>query len=272
MDIGLRNIFANNLKSIRRNSGLTQSELSEECGVSCEWLSRMERAIASPSFDVIEDIAVTLNIEPWELFVRKNEELSISVLRQLNHRIKNNYQILASLAGLARSRTESRKDAEMFALIGERVSGMAQTHDMLTGLSRKEVDFGIFARELYYVLADLYESQGVRPVFDLETFRLPVQQAHYLGLALYELLTNVFKHAFLGESGGEVRISLKKENGQVALLVADKGPGASNGRTPKTLPGVGHALVKELAESDLGGSFSFELGEGATAMISFPSP
>lgn len=60
--------FGRRLRFLRRARELTQSQLSEQIGCSTEYISRMERGLVSPSFDLIEKTCLVLKIEPQVLF------------------------------------------------------------------------------------------------------------------------------------------------------------------------------------------------------------
>jgi transcriptional regulator with XRE-family HTH domain len=67
-DLSLKNKFGRRLRFLRRTRELTQSQLSEQIGCSTEYISRMERGLVSPSFDLIEKTCQALKIEPKLLF------------------------------------------------------------------------------------------------------------------------------------------------------------------------------------------------------------
>lgn len=64
----LQKRFGQRLSQIRKSLRVTQSNLAESCGISEEYLSKIERGLASPSFDVISRLCRGLNIEPVNLF------------------------------------------------------------------------------------------------------------------------------------------------------------------------------------------------------------
>lgn len=64
----LKALFGQRLRRLRKASGLTQGILAEQAGISEEYLSKIERGLASPSFDVISRLCVGLNASPVELF------------------------------------------------------------------------------------------------------------------------------------------------------------------------------------------------------------
>lgn len=64
----LKKAFGLRLRSIRTSKGLTQQELAELIGKSTEYVSRMERGLYSPSFDVLSSLAKALMVSAKALF------------------------------------------------------------------------------------------------------------------------------------------------------------------------------------------------------------
>jgi transcriptional regulator with XRE-family HTH domain len=64
----LRALFGRRVRMCRRRHDVTQEELAEDLGLSPEYVSRIERGLASPSFDVIAKLAQELLVEPKDLF------------------------------------------------------------------------------------------------------------------------------------------------------------------------------------------------------------
>ena len=69
----LISIFAQNLSEIRRERGLSQEELAHLAGTDRTYVSSCERRVRNPSLKVIERLSRALEIEAYELLVRKNE-------------------------------------------------------------------------------------------------------------------------------------------------------------------------------------------------------
>lgn len=63
----MRKIFANNLKRIRHERGMSQEELAYLAGLDRTYISSLERCVYSVSIDVIEKLSIVLNINPEEL-------------------------------------------------------------------------------------------------------------------------------------------------------------------------------------------------------------
>lgn len=55
--------IAKNVREARINAGLTQSELGKKADISTNYISRIERADASPTTDVLERIVTALKVK-----------------------------------------------------------------------------------------------------------------------------------------------------------------------------------------------------------------
>lgn len=64
----LRKRFGNTVKALRLASGLSQEAFSDKCELARSYMSRIERGGANPSLDVIEMLAVALEVEVKALF------------------------------------------------------------------------------------------------------------------------------------------------------------------------------------------------------------
>lgn len=73
----MSNIFqetlAKNLKIIRNNKNLTQFELAELCETSTNYIALIETCKKFPSSNMLTKIVKTLHIEPFELFLTKQD-------------------------------------------------------------------------------------------------------------------------------------------------------------------------------------------------------
>ncbi|MDR2717877.1 MAG: helix-turn-helix transcriptional regulator [Treponema sp.] len=78
--IDIKEIFAGNIKKIRRKKGLTQEKLAEKAGMSLQYLALLELARKFPSGEMLERLATALEIETYELLAvasSANNELEL---------------------------------------------------------------------------------------------------------------------------------------------------------------------------------------------------
>lgn len=65
MDV--REIFAQNLKTLRLAKGLSQEELAHRANIDRTYISSLERCVYGASIDVLGRLAAVLDVEPSEL-------------------------------------------------------------------------------------------------------------------------------------------------------------------------------------------------------------
>ena len=90
----VREILAQNLKENRRRLGITQPILAERAGLSTHYIAMLELARKFPTSDVLDRLALALEINPNELFSvavspeRAIEQLQNAILNNLNQAIE----------------------------------------------------------------------------------------------------------------------------------------------------------------------------------------
>jgi len=90
----IREILAQNLKENRRRLGITQPELAERASLSIHHIAMIEIGRRFPSPDVIDKLAVALDIEPNELFAvdalneKSIAQMQKAILENLNQGIE----------------------------------------------------------------------------------------------------------------------------------------------------------------------------------------
>ena len=77
--------LGNKLKNVRKTRGLTQEELSALSGVSTRHISKIEKGVMNPSYEILTQIAAALGMTPDYFFASDNDE------------DENNIQLLISL-------------------------------------------------------------------------------------------------------------------------------------------------------------------------------
>jgi transcriptional regulator with XRE-family HTH domain len=66
----LRQLFATNLRRMRHARKLSQETLAHDAGIDRVYLSRVERAVTYVGLEIIEKLAVVLEVDPAEFFKR----------------------------------------------------------------------------------------------------------------------------------------------------------------------------------------------------------
>jgi PAS domain S-box-containing protein len=173
------------------------------------------------------------------------------LLKEIHHRVKNNMQIISSLISL---QSDALADERLQGVLGDvrdRVRTMALVHEKLyqaEDLSR--LDFVEYVSSLLNYLWSAHGAAtgNVRLIMTLAPLILSVEMAVNCGLILNELASNIIKHAFPGDSGGEVTVTLEHDpaTGAVCLRVRDNGIGLPADLDWRQSPSLGLRLVQML--------------------------
>ncbi len=67
----LLGLLAKNVRSLRKDIGLSQEELAFECDIDRTYISKVERGIANPSLLVLNRLAEILGVEIKDLLKKK---------------------------------------------------------------------------------------------------------------------------------------------------------------------------------------------------------
>jgi two-component sensor histidine kinase len=191
--------------------------------------------------------------------LRKALEEKELLLRELNHRVKNNLSVIKSLVQLQRSRSEDPAFLEATGELIGRIFAISLVHDQLDNdRSLASVDPAQYLAALVSnIESGLLGLEPASVALDIDTGGrlLQTEAALSLGLIVNEVLTNAFKHA-LPSSGGRpaIRLSLRGGEGGYRLVITDEGPGPADSEASS---GLGLKIVHSLARN-LGGTASLE--------------
>lgn len=91
-----KKIFGKNLKKIRKNCRMTQLELAKEIGVSASIITKYERGLNTPNFDILFKLAIALDTDVDELIgnsLKKFEfiEMADEVTKKMNEKYATNW-------------------------------------------------------------------------------------------------------------------------------------------------------------------------------------
>jgi PAS domain S-box-containing protein len=178
------------------------------------------------------------------------------LLREIHHRVKNNMQMVCSLLQL---QARHAQNPVMTAILHEsqnRVRSMALIHEKLYGGdSLARIDLAEYLRSLGAMIQRSHSDRaGVQLRFDTVSLTAGMDTAVPLGLAVNELLTNAFKHAFpaaarAAMAAPEIVIALQPEaDGWLRLEVRDNGVGLPANFAPETNGSLGMRLVQIFAK------------------------
>ncbi len=133
------------------------------------------------------------------------------LLKELNHRTKNNFQILLSLMNM-QSRKTNNSNVEVFISINEcRIHAMLATYSQFNDLeknSNSKIEITSYLKDLANKLVDAYSIDESKFKLEIDAFSINSELAKYLGILLVELVTNSIKHRVNNTSKYCIQISV----------------------------------------------------------------
>ena len=192
-------------------------------------------------------------------------------LRELQHRVKNNLQMVTALIRLEARNVADDETGERFDRLAGRINSLALLYEMLAASGVEEsVDLGIYLSQIASSVMAAHAVEGIRLDLKVDTWPVSINVAMPAGLVVNELLTNALKHAF-PDGGGTITLhSLIDETG-CRVRIADDGVGLPDGVTWPKAGKLGAAIAQSLRQN---ASATFEVssapGKGTRVTILFP--
>ena len=195
------------------------------------------------------------------------------LLKEINHRVKNNLQIISSLLNLQSREIQDEQALRSFQVSQDRIRSMAMVHEMLyqsDDLAR--IDFGEYIKSLATDLGSAY-GLGVRDIdlkIDVENIMLGIDTAIPCGVIVNELVANSLKHAFPGDRPGEISVSFQAADGQYTMIFKDDGVGLPEDLDVSRPSSLGLTIVNALT-GQLNGIIDLGRNGGTEIRIRFPA-
>jgi two-component sensor histidine kinase len=202
-----------------------------------------------------------------EAALREKEVL----FRELQHRVKNNLQLITSLISLQCGRLQDQTCRELFKECQHRIRAIALVHERLyRAPTLARLDLEAYFRELVQHMLRGYcvNPAAVSTRISVDEAAIKIDQLIPCALIVIELVCNAIKYAFPEGRSGEVAVELRKRDGYVTLRVADDGIGIVPAGEPR-VSGVGQQIVRALV-GQLSGELELANSRGTTATVTFP--
>ena len=203
-----------------------------------------------------------------------------ALLREVHHRVKNNFASVIGLVDLQRDTLDDERSAAMLTDLSARIRSMAIVHELLyQSESLREIDLQEYVQTLIARLPVIF-SGGVAVRFRIEAagVRMGLDTAVPVGLIINELVTNALKYAFPqgqprpGAAQCEIAIVATWDGAVYSLTVADNGVGLPPDLDWLTSKTLGLRLVRMLALHQLHGQVEVDRSNGTTFRLRFAPP
>lgn len=193
-----------------------------------------------------------------------------TLLRELQHRVKNNLQMITALIRLeARQLPDDHGDA--FQRLAGRINSLSLLYSALYEEETAEgIDLGAYLSQVASAVMAAQAIEGIRLNLQVDSWPCSINVAMPTGLVVNELMTNALKHAFPDDRGGTIKVHALVDETGCKVIVADDGVGLPDGLSwPK--PGKLSALIVHTLRENAGAELNVHSrpGEGVTVEIFF---
>lgn len=198
-----------------------------------------------------------------------------AIVREMNHRVKNNLQNIVMLLQLQMSEERVVTAREVLHESINRIMSIAAVHDALAQEGFRLVD----VKDVITRVVSLVNANMTRPDLNLQigvegdSIRLSPKAATAFALCANELVQNAMEHAFIDRSEGTITVNLSTSASSIVLEVRDNGLGNAakvNVDSPQHRS-LGLSIVDTLVKDDLRGKFHLKhTSKGSVARIEAP--
>jgi len=227
--------------------------------------SRYELGRLAAAFD-----SMAASIQQKQDEIRAKAEQYAELLKEFNHRVNNNMQMIRSLVRM-RARQITDDEARLtIEDIEERLGALTEIQRLLYDQEDSGLNASDYPVRLGKFLQEFYSSDRIKVSVEAEPIELQRSSSIPLGLIMNELIANACKHAY-PEGEGTVRVSLRSDGERVYLAVADDGaqmpPDLDDSRKTGSM---GLRIVRNMTQQ-LGGKHQVISNEtGKAIQVDFP--
>ncbi|MEJ2748890.1 MAG: GAF domain-containing protein, partial [Anaerolineae bacterium] len=232
---------------------------------------------------LMESLAATaaFAIENAKLYsqARQDAEIRAILLREVNHRVKNN---LSAIIGIlyAEQRHTDLQDKPVYQSIMQdlisRVQGLSTVHDLLSQAEWTPLSLTDLIQQVVHAsLRALPPNQKLSVNVMSSPVLVTPDQANYLALVINELITNTIKYALAERQTAHLEVQIMAEKGSwITIKFCDDGPGYPPDVLLPERPryNVGLYLLENIVQYSLNGKLTLQngtSGTGAVAAIQF---
>ena len=206
----------------------------------------------------------------YQKTLEKNLAEKELLLREIHHRVRNNLQVIASLAHLREMELPEGNERKPFSELIAQIKSMAIVHE---ALYQTEGLRGVATRDYFErfsrLMVQTYGHIGSPIVLKVEAddFFLEAEKLSYIGMIANEFVSSAYRYAFPDGRAGTISLVFARLKDRFELEISDDGIGlpASVGENA----GFGMEIVDALAKQ-IGGSIERNRRPGAVLKLTLP--
>jgi len=207
--------------------------------------------------------------------LRKYTETLTVLLREVNHRVKNNLSALIGMLHMEENRISVSGDVGYIHILRDlisRIRGLATVHSMLSASNWQPLEISQLCEQLIQaIIIGLPVNHKVLLNIDHSPLKINSNQAHHLTLVINELATNSVKYGLNDNSNGLIEVKIQETDNKIHLVFRDNGPGYPDSMIHGDFfnVNIGFELIRGIVTQSLDGDLLLRNEEGAVTEILF---
>jgi two-component sensor histidine kinase len=217
------------------------------------------------------ELEKTIDEKTKEITIEKNEVTkqlheNKLLLKEVNHRVKNNFQMVSSLLELQSSHTKNKEAQELLNIGISRIKSIGLAHHKLySGDNYSTIDLKEYIESITNDLT-FGTDKNVELYLD-KHYDVNIEKAQALGFIVNELITNSIKYAWeKNDSPKKININFVKEGSVITFKYSDNGRGFQKNIKNHSL---GSILISSFVSRQLMGELKTYNESGAVTLITF---
>ena len=216
-------------------------------------------------------IATAISQKQAEKKILKAYSEKDALLKELYHRTKNNMQVIISMLSIQAHSTDSEYMKEKFKNISNRIATMSLAQEKLyKSQSLTEINLAEYIADLVTLLTRNNHRLGqpVKRDLDIANIKLNIDIILPLGLAINELISNSYRHAFKENSTGSISLKIVKlDENHIEVTYSDDGCGLPADFDSEKSLNMGLRNLYSIIKHQLKGTVVYENKNGLTWKI-----
>jgi len=173
-----------------------------------------------------------------------------TLLLELQHRVKNNLQMVTALVRLEARNIPDDASVKRFDRLAGRIEALSLLYRSLSEDEHGEtVDLGVYLSQIASAVMQAHAVEGIHLDLQVDTWPVSVNVAMPAGLVVNELLTNALKHAFTGREGGTITLHSLVDDDGCRVIISDDGVGLPEGTEWPKRGKLGALIVQSLRQN-----------------------
>jgi two-component sensor histidine kinase len=237
---------------------------------------QLMESLATTAAIAIENARLYETAQEMQKQTQQDAETKAMLLKEVNHRVKNNLAAIAGILYIEKRHAEQSSDWRTYQTLVDdlinRIEGLATVHRLLSASEWSPLPLSELAEQVIHsALQTLPPDKQVITTVSSSPVQVTPRQANNLAMVINELTTNIVKYALPERETVRITIHIEQEDETVLFEFRDDGPGFPVEVLDSERWNIGMYLIHNIVCGDLRGEMNLSNDHGAVTAIRFPT-